>query len=78
MGPEIRNFSHTIPNYKRHSVQIIARESIFCINLYFSKTDFTIKRLTSKYFYEGGNNNSHVYAYLFYKLFVSNQLCFLY
>ena len=37
-----------------------------------------MKRLTSKYFYEGGNNNSHVYTYLFYKLFVSNQLCFLY
>ena len=28
MGPEISNFSHTIPNYCRHFVQIIARKSM--------------------------------------------------
>ena len=28
IGPEISNFSHTIPNYYRHSVQIIARKSM--------------------------------------------------
>ena len=26
MGPEISNFSYTIPNYYRHFVQIIARK----------------------------------------------------
>ena len=28
MGPEISNFSHTIPNYYLHFVQIIARKSM--------------------------------------------------
>ena len=28
IGPEISNFSHTIPNYYHHSVQIIARKSM--------------------------------------------------
>ena len=27
-GPEISNFSHTIPNYYRHSAQIITRKSL--------------------------------------------------